>query len=228
MWFKDKNAFVEKRLRTAADSRELLELHRYLAESFASRAEKRDGSGGGHIKRVQLLTGILTGAMLRRDYPELTAEYADNIVLASTLHDIGKIAVRDDILEKKELTEREAELLKAHTIEGEKILGEISLRLGGGTYIEAARLIAKSHHERWNGCGYPDRLKGGDIPLGARIVSLTDGLDCLVWGEGLTVDNALGALREFSGVYYDPEITDIFISREKEIKEIYEKDRKAD
>lgn len=220
MWFKDKNAFVGKRVRTAADSRELLELHRFLAESFAVRAESRDGSKKGHIKRVELLTGILVRAMLAGDYPDFTAEYADNIILASTLHDIGKIAVKDEILTKSELTEKESRELKEHCLEGEKILREISEKLGGGTYIEAAKIMARSHHERWNGCGYPDRLKGEQIPLPARIVAVAHGFESFVNEGKLSISESANAMREFAGVYYDPALTDLLLSQMPEIEKV--------
>lgn len=219
MWFKDKNAFVGKRMRTSADSRELLELHRFLAESFAVRAESRNGSKKAHIKRVEQFTGILVRAMLASDYPDFTAEYGDNIVLASTLHDIGKIAVNDEILLKANLNEKESRILQEHTLRGEEILSEISKKLGGGTYIEAARIIAKFHHERFNGCGYPDRLKGEEIPLPARIVSVALGFEGFL-NSGLSADESASAMREFAGVYYDGALTDLFLSRMNEIENV--------
>ena len=226
MWFKDKNSFVGKRFRTTADSKELLELHGPLAESFASRAEDRRGGADKHLSRVKELTGVLVRAMLENSYPDFTAEYADNIILASALHDIGKIAVSDEILTREgQLTDRESEQLMSHTLEGEKILNDIAGKVGGGTYIALAAVIARCHHERWNGCGYPDRLKGEEIPLAARIVAITDGFDCLAGGssysKGIGPAEAAAAMRQFAGQYYDPALTDIFLSRLNKIEEIY-------
>ncbi|MCH5187767.1 MAG: HD domain-containing protein [Oscillospiraceae bacterium] len=222
MWFKDKNAFVGKRFATAADTKELLELHRYFGRTLAERAESRDGSRAGHISRVEQLTGILVRAMIMADYPDFTSEYADNVILASTLHDVGKIAVSDAVLAKSgELSRAEAEELMRHAPEGGNILEEISEKLGGGTYISVAAVVARYHHERWNGCGYPDRLKGAEIPLPARIVSIADGFDCIVGEKKMDIDAAAVAMREFVGVYYDPALTDIFLSRLSAIKEVY-------
>lgn len=220
MWFNDKNSFVGKRVRTAADSRELLDLHRFLAESFAVRAESRDGSKKGHVKRVEMIVGVLVRAMLKNDYPDFTAEYADNIILASTLHDIGKIAVSDSILQKEELTEKESAALMEHCLKGRQILDEIAQKLGGGTYIEAAKRIAYSHHERWNGCGYPERLKGNEIPLEARVVAIAHAADALLAQEKLSLEEATVALREFAGVYYDPYLTDMLLTQGEEIMRI--------
>ncbi|MGN1098355.1 MAG: HD-GYP domain-containing protein, partial [Clostridia bacterium] len=93
-------------------------------------------------------------------------------------------------------------------------------------YIAVAAVIARYHHERWNGCGYPDRLKGNQIPLAARIVSIADGFDCFVSGSAYSkktdLDEAAKTLREFAGVYYDPALTDIFLSEMKQIQEVYE------
>ncbi len=222
MWFNDKNAFVGKRFRTAADTKELLELHRLLAKELAVRAESRNGSRRAHVERVEQLTGIIVRAMLESGREDFTAEYADNIILASTLHDVGKLAVRDEILSKKgELTKAEADELMLHTVEGGKMLEKISAELGGGTYTSVAAVIAKYHHERWNGCGYPDRLKGEEIPLPARIVAVADGFDCLAGERKIPVGEAASAIREFAGIYYDPAITDIFLSRLSAIEKLY-------
>lgn len=222
MWFKDKNAFVGKRFATSADTKELLDLHRLFGRTLAERAESRDGSRSGHISRVEQLTGILARAMLMADYPGFTAEYADNVILASTLHDVGKIAVSDTVLSKTgELNRAEAEELMRHAPEGGNILAEISEKLGGGTYISVAAAVARYHHERWNGCGYPDRLKGDEIPLPARIVSIADGFDLLAGEKKMDLDAAAVAMREFVGVYYDPTLTDIFLSCLPAIKEVY-------
>ena len=222
MWFKDKNAFVGKRFATSADTKELLELHRLFGRTLAERAESRDGSRAGHVSRVEQLTGILVRAMMMADYPGFTAEYADNIVLPSTLHDVGKIAVSDAVLTKESrLSKAEAEELMRHAPEGGKMLEEISEKLGGGTYISVAAVVARYHHERWNGCGYPDRLKGEEIPLPARIVSIADGFDCIAGEKKMDLDAAALAMREFAGVYYDPALTDIFLSRLLAIKEVY-------
>ncbi len=226
MWFNDKNALVGKRFRTTADTKELLELHGFLAESFASRAEDRAGNAAGHIRRIKQLTGILVRAMLENDYPEFTAEYADNIILASPLHDIGKITVRDEILKKGDkLTSGESGELMNHTLAGSEILHELAEAVGGGTYIAVAAVIARYHHERWNGCGYPDRLRGEAIPLAARIVSITDSFDCLAAGSPYSkkvgVDGAAELLRRFAGEYYDPALTDIFLSKKNAIAELY-------
>lgn len=222
MWFKDKNAFVGRRFATSADTKELLELHRLFGRTLAERAESRDGSRAGHVSRVEQLTGILVRAMIMADYPGFTAEYADNVIMASTLHDVGKIAVSDTVLSKTgELNKAEAEELMRHTLEGAGLLEEISEKLGGGTYISVAAVVARFHHERWNGCGYPDRLKGEDIPLPARIVSIADGFDLLAGENKMDIEATAAAMREFAGVYYDPALTDIFLSRLPAIKEVY-------
>ena len=222
MWFKDKNAFVGRRFTSSADTKELLELHRLFGRVLAERAESRDGSRAEHVSRVEQLTGLLVRAMIMADYPGFTAEYADNVILAATLHDVGKIAVSDAVLSKSgELSKAEAEELMRHTTEGAALLEEISEKLGGGTYISVAAVVARFHHERWNGCGYPDRLKGDEIPLPARIVSIADGFDLLAGEKKTDIDEAAAAMREFAGVYYDPVLTDIFLSRLLAIKEVY-------
>lgn len=221
MWFKDKNSFVGKRYNLAADSGELMRLSGIFARVLAERAESRDGGRAAHVERVSQLTGILARAMLAEGYPDFSAEYADNIITASVLHDVGKLAVSDAVLAKKgKLSSAEAEELMRHTVEGGRLLDSVAEKIGEGTYIPIAAAIARYHHERWNGCGYPDRLGGEDIPLPARMVALADGFDCFV-ESGRSPDEAAEAVEAFGGVYYDPRLTEIFLRRLAAIKKLY-------
>lgn len=143
--------------------------------------ESRNLESGEHIKRVKGFARIL-GYQLMKDYPEygLTNERVEMIAEASALHDVGKIAIPDNILLKPgRLTEEEFELMKSHTTRGCDILNNIE-----GIWEDDYRLtsyeICRHHHERYDGRGYPDRLAGEDIPLSAQIVSIGDCYDALV------------------------------------------------
>ena len=143
--------------------------------------EYRNLESGEHIKRVKGYTRILA-ERLQQDYPEyeLTQERIEVIVAASALHDVGKIAIPDSILLKPgKLTQEEFEYMKSHTTKGCEILNSIE-DAWDEEYKKVSYVICRHHHERYDGKGYPDGLKGEDIPITAQIVSIADVYDALV------------------------------------------------
>ena len=143
--------------------------------------EYRNLESGEHIKRVKGYTRILA-ERLQQDYPEyeLTQERIEVIVAASALHDVGKIAIPDSILLKPgKLTQEEFEYMKSHTTKGCEILNSIE-DAWDEEYKKVSYVICRHHHERYDGKGYPDGLKGEDIPIAAQIVSIADVYDALV------------------------------------------------
>lgn len=152
-----------------------------IIDLLGTMAEYRNLESGEHIRRVKIYTKILADEMMRQ-FPEkgLTKQLISIIVSASPLHDIGKIAIPDTILLKPgKLTEKEYEYIKSHTICGCEILENIK-DTWGGEYSKISSEICRSHHERYDGNGYPDGLKGDEIPLSAQIVSVADVYDALV------------------------------------------------
>lgn len=143
--------------------------------------ESRNLESGEHIKRVKGFARIL-GLQLMEDYPEfgLTEEMVNMIAEASALHDVGKIAIPDNVLLKPgRLTDKEFELMKSHTTRGCDILNNIE-GIWEDDYRKVSYDICRHHHERYDGRGYPDHLKGEDIPIAAQIVSIGDCYDALV------------------------------------------------
>lgn len=143
--------------------------------------EYRNLESGEHIKRVKGYTRILAERLMK-DYPEygLTQDQVEVIVSASALHDIGKIAIPDSILLKPgKLTEEEFEYMKAHTTRGGEILNNIK-NVWDEEYGKVSYEICRYHHERYDGRGYPDKLRGEEIPVSAQIVSVADVYDALV------------------------------------------------
>lgn len=143
--------------------------------------EHRNLESGEHVKRVKGFTRIL-GMQLMKDYPEygLTTESVEMIAEASALHDVGKIAIPDNVLLKPgRLTDEEFELMKTHTTQGCEILNNIK-GIWEDDYKKASYEICRHHHERYDGRGYPDHLKGEEIPVSAQIVSVADVYDALV------------------------------------------------
>jgi putative two-component system response regulator len=131
------------------------------------------------------------------------------------MHDLGKISVTDIIINKPgKLTDEEFETMKAHVMEGERIIDEIISRTGEETFLRNAKLFAGYHHERWDGKGYPHGLKGKEIPLQGRIMAIVDVYDALVserpYKKPLTADETISIIMENAGKQFDPDIAEVF------------------
>lgn len=159
-------------------NRQLLDLSMGMIEALATATEFRSGESGEHVRRIHDITLlILSESPLSRD---LSEEDIHQIALAAILHDVGKISVPDAILNKPgKLTPEEFAIMQEHTVRGEDMLAQIP-QLAGLPFYHYARAIARHHHERWDGRGYPDGLAGDAIPLCAQVVAIADVYDALV------------------------------------------------
>lgn len=176
--------------------------------------EARSGETGAHVRSVAEISYII-GKTYGMEEKRL-----DILKLASPLHDIGKIGISDAILNKPDkLTEEEFEIMKEHTVIGYNILKDSKWEV-----FEIASKIALQHHEKWNGEGYPFGLKGEDILLEARIISIADVFDALtqdrVYRKAWSFDKAVNYLNSLKGIAFDPELIDIFNAKLDEIKKI--------
>ena len=156
-----------------------------------------------HTKRVAIITEAICNEL------QLPLSQTNEIVLAAMLHDIGKIVVPDFILRKPNPTEEEMEVLRLHAIEGEKIVERLSLFRNGAVLI-------RHHHERWDGTGYPDHLKGEEIPLGSRIIAIADSFDAMTTQRYYrdrvkSFEEGLQELKDCAGTQFDPNLVDIAI-----------------
>lgn len=152
-----------------------------LIETLSNIVEFRNLESTAHVRNIKNITRIIAECM-KENYPiyDLTDDEIDIIVQASALHDIGKICIPDNILLKAgRLSEKEFELIKSHTTKGCEILSQMK-DIQDEKYSEASRQICRHHHEKYDGSGYPDGLKGDEIPLSAQIVSIADVYDSLV------------------------------------------------
>jgi response regulator RpfG family c-di-GMP phosphodiesterase len=186
--------------------------------ALADLAEFRDHGSSGHVRRVQqLATGIAAGMKQRGvDDPELSAELIEMIGLASILHDVGKVATPDRVLLKPAVhTAEERRVMQAHAAVGRAILERAAGMVDGVSYLTYGAQIAGSHHEQFDGGGYPDGLKGRAIPLAARIVAVVDVFDALLhrrpYREACSYPQALAYIREHSGSQFDPEVVDALL-----------------
>jgi putative two-component system response regulator len=174
---------------------------------MAHLAEYRDDETGQHAKRVGLISSGIA-----RDLG-LDDEHVELIRWAAPLHDVGKIAVPDNILRKPgELTPEEFEIIKTHTTVGAKMLS------GGNSHVlRMAAEIALTHHERWDGAGYPQKLSGEGIPLSGRIVALADAFEAMVglriFRKARPIEQAIEEIKRCAGAQFDPRVVEAFLTR---------------
>lgn len=194
---------------------------------LAKLAESRDSDTGEHVERISLYCQRLSAAMRRRpEYRDVvTPAFIRLIETGSVLHDIGKVGIADAILHKPgPLTRDERDEIQKHAKIGSDCLAEIERRLGASNFLQMAREIARCHHERWDGTGYPNGLKGEAIPLAARIVAIADNYDALVsrrpYKDPFPHDKVVAMIRAGAGTQFDPSLVEIFLEIEREFREI--------
>ena len=197
---------------------QLSHFHNEMVMGFATLVENKDGSTGGHIKRtttyVKLLAEELRNRGIYKD--ELTDEFLENLYRAAPMHDIGKIAVPDVVLQKPgKLTEEEFEIIKTHTIKGGNIIKETFGHLENEQYSQMAYEVARHHHEKWNGKGYPDGLKRKEIPLCARIMAIADVFDAVsekrCYRDAMPLEQCFEIIAEGSGQTFEPLMVEVFL-----------------
>ena len=185
--------------------------------ALAKLADSRDSETGAHLERMRLYTQILA-KQLGQDGPytdQIDELFLEDLYRASPLHDIGKVGIPDSILLKPaRLTRQEFERMKEHTVVGAETLEEASRHLGGASFLKMAADIARHHHERFDGTGYPSGLRGKDIPFSARIVALADVYDAMtserVYKTAMEPLIARELILAESGKHFDPAIVDGF------------------
>ncbi|MDR0468522.1 MAG: response regulator [Peptococcaceae bacterium] len=185
--------------------------------SFADFVEKRDEGTGGHIERTSEYIRILINAMITRGIHDndIRNMDIDSLIASARLHDVGKVSISDVILNKPgKLTDEEFEIMKTHTTEGETVIETISARTDDDGFLRNAKLFAGSHHERWDGKGYPRGLMEEDIPLQGRVMAIVDVYDALVserpYKKPFSEEQAVGIIMEEAGKQFDPYISNVF------------------
>jgi putative two-component system response regulator len=196
--------------------------------SMAKLAEARDPETGEHLERMREYCKVLAQHLMKspKHRGELDGDFGNMLYITSPLHDIGKVGIPDSILLKPgRLTADEFEIMKQHTIIGGTTLAAAVAAHPSAKYLQMARDIAFTHHEKFDGTGYPYGLKGENIPLCSRIVALSDVYDALttarVYKPAYQHDVARNILLEGSGKHFDPEIVDAFLAIEDRFIEIH-------
>lgn len=209
-----------------AQAKKIISLNRGMIEALAAAIEFRSEESGEHVRRIHDITrALLTSTPLGEGLSRIEIE---QIALASIMHDVGKIAVPDAILNKPgRLTAAEFEVMKSHTVQGARLLEQIPQLRENGAYPYAWD-IARHHHERWDGRGYPDGLKGDEITLWAQIVSLADVYDALsckrVYKDAFPREKVNEMIRTGACGCFNPRLLDCFFSVEDQLHKLYDKE----
>ena len=213
-------AIVRARVRTHLSLVRVDELHEtrlQIVQRLGLASEYKDNETGLHVIRMSHYTHILARAA------GFSEREADDLLNAAPMHDVGKIGIPDAILQKNgKLDEAEWAVMRSHAQIGAEIIGEHESGL-----LKTARVIALTHHEKWDGSGYPNGLKGEEIPLAGRIVSIADVFDALTsvrpYKPAWPVEEAVDFLRRESGRHFDPELVELFLGQLPAILEIKER-----
>ncbi len=206
-------------------TKEIRHIQHSVIASFANMVEARDGVTGLHIKHTSAYVGIVAHALQKREVHRelLTDAYVTILIEAAPLHDIGKIAIPDSILMKPgKFSEEEFAVMQTHAKLGADIIEELLVELEDSEYLSIARDMAYCHHEKWNGSGYPNGLKGEEIPLCARIMAIADVYDALrskrSYKDEFPSEKAKSIIAEGAGTHFDPEVVEAFLENIWEIE----------
>ncbi|MBU2881775.1 response regulator [Psychrosphaera sp. B3R10] len=212
-------AVVKARVKThlsLVDAEELRRTRLQVIQRLGRASEYKDNETGMHVMRMSHYAKVVA---LAYGYSE---EQADNLFNAAPMHDIGKIGIPDAIMLKPgKLTDEEFAEMKKHPEIGAEILGDSDSEL-----IELAKVVSMTHHEKWDGTGYPNQLKGEEIPLEGRIVALADVFDALTsvrpYKDAWSIEKALDFITSQKYKHFDPQLVDLFISKIDDIIKIKE------
>ena len=207
-----------------------LETRDLVIFTVAKLAESRDPETGAHLERVRNHCRAVAEWLSQNGQGEyrINKSFVETVYLTSPLHDIGKVGIPDSILLKpSRLSDREFEIMKTHTVVGAEALGAAVDQFPDAGFLRMARDIARSHHERHDGTGYPDGLVGANIPLSARIVALADVYDALTsrrpYKNAYATDVSRCIIVEESGSHFAPEIVQAFLAVEPAFVQVHQR-----
>ena len=202
-----------------------------MVEGFATMVENRDDNTGGHIRRTRAYVNLMLHKM-RHDkrYEDIVnKDYLVNVSNAAPLHDVGKIATPDRILQKPgKLTDEEYAVMKEHAARGGEIILNTFKDIDNPEFQKIAYEVARFHHEKYNGKGYPDGLSGEQIPLHARVMAIADVFDAVsqkrCYREAMPINQCFDIIAKGSGTDFDPYLTQMFLGSRAEIEQLMDRD----
>ncbi|MCR5544866.1 MAG: HD domain-containing protein [Lachnospiraceae bacterium] len=193
---------------------------------LANMVENRDSNTGGHVKRTSDIIKIIVDEMEKQGVYSLDEQMAEDIVRAAPMHDLGKITIENNILNKPaRLTKEEFEIMKTHSAKSGEFVNIILKDVEEKHFVDVAFNVARYHHERWDGKGYPENLVGEMIPLEARIMSIADVYDALVskrcYKEAMSFEKAAEIMTEGMGSQFDPNMLSVFLGCREKLEAYY-------
>ncbi|MBQ0166067.1 MAG: HD domain-containing protein [Treponema sp.] len=208
--------------------KKIVKMQNHTIVSLSNLVENRDSDTGEHVRRTSKYVKLLAQKAKQDGYYKdiLTDDYINYLYRAAPMHDIGKIIISDVILKKPgKLTDEEFFLMQKHCSEGGRIVREVLGNDQDKEYVTIATEIASYHHEKWNGCGYPSKLKEEEIPLSARIMAIADVFDALVsprcYKEPYPVEKAFSIIQEDAGKHFDPILAKEFLEIKDSVLEVF-------
>jgi len=205
----------------------VVELKNAILSTMAELVDRRDSNTGGHIERTQMYLGILLDALWRNaEYAKEALDWDKDLLLQSAqLHDIGKIAIDDSILRKPgKLTPDEYSVIQQHTKIGVTIVEGIEKKSSHQDFLVQAKILAATHHEKWDGTGYHKCLSGKEIPLQGRLMAIADVYDALVsdrpYRDAMTHEKAMEIIVNDKGIRFDPTLIEIFLGVSDEFEKL--------
>jgi putative two-component system response regulator len=206
---------------------QVTDLQSAILKTIVDLVESRDDISGGHVERTQFGVGILIFELWKSGiYREELESWDIELVLRSSrLHDVGKISISDSLLLKPgKLTNEEFESVKKHTIFGEQIIDTIMEETAESDFLKYARIFAGTHQEKWDGSGYPNGLRGLEIPLQGRLMAIADVYDNLTserpYKEASTHEAAVRIIGEGKGTHFEPVLVDLFTKSSEQFRKI--------
>jgi putative two-component system response regulator len=198
---------------------EVLELQNAMLITMANLVECRDDVTGGHVERTEHFLRILVEELMKEGiYQDILETWDINLFLQSSkLHDVGKIAIKDNILLKPgPLTKEEFEEMKKHTVFGETVIEKIQQNAKESIFLTHAKIMAGTHHEKWDGSGYPRGMGGSNIPLQGRLMAFVDVYDALIsdrpYKKAFPPEQAVKIIIDGCGTQFDPDLKNVFLS----------------
>lgn len=193
---------------------------------LANMVENRDNNTGGHVKRTSDLIKIVVNEAKKQGVYSISEQYAEDIVRAAPMHDIGKITIENSILCKPgDLTKEEFDIMKTHSVKSGEFVNLILKGVEEKHFVDVAYNVARYHHERWDGRGYPEGLVGEMIPLEARLMAIADVYDALVsqryYKKAIKYEEAARIMVEGMGSQFDPNMLSIFLGCRHELEAYY-------
>ena len=220
----DYNERMDRKIKEATDN--IRDIQQKVVLGLANMIENRDNNTGGHVKRTSDIIHIIVDEIKSQGRIPISDEMALDIVRAAPTHDLGKISISNEILNKPgKLTDEEYEIMKTHSEKSGEIVKIILEGVEEERFVEVAYNVARYHHERWDGRGYPEGLVGTMIPLEARIMAIADVYDALVskrvYKEPMSFEKSASIMCECMGTQFDPNLESVFLGCREQLEEYY-------